>query len=163
MKKWNPVADVLSKNRRSYCMSRIRGAGNKETELKMVRLLRTRKITGWRRGWPLYGRPDFVFPAARVAVFVDGCFWHGCPKHYTRPTSNRSFWRRKLEANRARDRQVNRELKRLGWRILRIWEHDLRLPHPRGITRLKQILDSSGGTGRNRSATRSKLGPASRG
>ena len=97
-------------------------------------------ITGWRRGWPLFGRPDFVFPAARLAVFVDGCFWHGCPKHYTKPANNRAFWRRKLEANRARDRRVNRELKRLGWRILRIWKHDLRLPKPRCLARLKQLL-----------------------
>ncbi|MCX5654913.1 MAG: very short patch repair endonuclease [Planctomycetota bacterium] len=134
------MADVLSKDRRSYCMSRIRGAGNKETELRMIRLLRANGITGWRRGWPLFGRPDFVFPAARLAVFVDGCFWHGCPMHYTKPANNRAFWRRKLEANSARDRRVNRELKRLGWRILRIWEHDLRLPKPRCMARLKRLL-----------------------
>jgi len=76
----------------------------------------------------------------RLAVFVDGCFWHGCPRHYTKPANNRDFWRRKLEANRARDRRVNRELKRLGWRILRIWEHDLRLPKPRCTARLKRLL-----------------------
>lgn len=134
------MADVLSKDRRSYCMSRIRGTGNKETELRMIRLLRAGGITGWRRGWPLFGRPDFVFPVARLAVFVDGCFWHGCPRHYTKPANNRDFWRRKLEANRARDRLVNRELKRLGWRILRIWEHDLRLPKPRCTARLKRLL-----------------------
>jgi DNA mismatch endonuclease (patch repair protein) len=121
-------------------MSRIRGAGNKETELRMVRLLRANRITGWRRGWPLYGRPDFVFPAARLAVFVDGCFWHGCPKHYTQPANNRVFWQRKLEANRARDRQVNRELKRLGWRVLRIWEHDLRQPNRRCMARLRRRI-----------------------
>jgi DNA mismatch endonuclease (patch repair protein) len=121
-------------------MSRIRGAGNKETELRMIRLLRAGGITGWRRGWPLFGRPDFVFPAARLAVFVDGCFWHGCPKHYTKPANNRDFWRRKLEANRARDRRVNRELKRLGWHILRIWEHDLRLSKPRCTAPLKRLL-----------------------
>ena len=96
--------------------------------------------SGWTCVWPLFGRPDFVFPAARLAVFVDGCFWHGCPKHYTKPANNRAFWRRKLEANRARDRRVNRELKRLGWRILRIWGHDLRLPKPRCTARLKRLL-----------------------
>jgi DNA mismatch endonuclease (patch repair protein) len=90
--------------------------------------------------WPLYGRPDFVFPADRLAVFVDGCFWHGCPKHYTRPANNRAFWERKLRANRARDRQVNRELKRLGWRVLRVWEHDLRQPNRRCMARLRRLL-----------------------
>jgi DNA mismatch endonuclease (patch repair protein) len=57
---------------------------------------------------------------------VDGCFWHGCPKHATRPKNNRAFWRRKLSANKARDRLVNRTLRRAGWRVLRIWEHSLR-------------------------------------
>jgi len=86
------------------------------------------------------GRPDFVFPASRVALFVDGCFWHGCPKHYTKPKNNRAFWKRKLDANHARDRQVNRELRRKGWRVLRIWEHDLRLKNPKWLARLKASL-----------------------
>ena len=134
------MADVLSKDRRSYCMSRIRGAGNKETELRMMELLRANHITGWRRRWPLLGRPDFVFLASRVALFVDGCFWHGCPKHYIKPKNNRAFWKRKLDANRARDRQVNRELRRKGWRVVRIWEHDLRCLNPRCIVLLKNLL-----------------------
>ena len=134
------MADVLSPESRSYCMSRIRGAGNKETELRMIKLLRASGITGWRRGCPLFGQPDFVFPAARLAVFVDGCFWHGCPRHYSKPACNRAFWRRKLEANRARDRRVNRELKSLGWRVARIWEHDLCRRRPRCVARLRRLL-----------------------
>ena len=137
------MADVLSPDSRSYCMSRIRGSGNRETELRMISLFRQNKITGWRRKWPLIGRPDFVFPASRVAVFVDGCFWHGCPKHYTKPKNNRAFWKRKLHANRARDRQVNRELRRKGWRVVRIWEHDLRRQNPRCIVLLKATLATS--------------------
>jgi DNA mismatch endonuclease (patch repair protein) len=70
-------------------------------------------------------RPDFVFPRLRLAVFVDGCFWHACPVHATRPRSNAAFWRRKLAANKARDRRVNRTLRAAGWRVLRIWEHEL--------------------------------------
>ena len=70
-------------------------------------------------------RPDFVFPKLRLAVFVDGCFWHACPIHATKPRNHAAFWRRKLEANRARDRKVNRVLRAAGWRVLRIWEHDL--------------------------------------
>ncbi len=72
------------------------------------------------------GRPDFAFPARRVAVFVYGCFWHGCPRHGTLPKSNARFWREKIARNRERDREVNRELRRRGWRVLRIWEHELR-------------------------------------
>ena len=82
-------------------------------------------------------RPDFVFPKRRVAVFVDGCFWHGCPRHATQPAHRRAFWRRKLEGNRARDRLVTRVLRRGGWRVLRIWEHELA---PRNRVRLERRL-----------------------
>ncbi len=71
-------------------------------------------------------RPDFVFPKLRLAVFVDGCFWHGCPKHATKPWNNAAFWRRKFAANQSRDRLVTRTLRKNGWRVLRIWEHELK-------------------------------------
>jgi DNA mismatch endonuclease (patch repair protein) len=122
------MPDVFSKAKRSEVMARIRSHGNKDTELALLRLLRRQGLPGWRRLQPVFGRPDFVFPKARVAVFVDGCFWHGCPKHATVPASNRAFWKRKLTANRRRDRLVNRTLRRMGWRVVRIWEHDLRRP-----------------------------------
>jgi DNA mismatch endonuclease (patch repair protein) len=86
------VADIWTKQKRSDVMSLIRGKGNKETENALLALLRQNKITGWRRHLPLSGKPDFAFPKQRVAVFVDGCFWHGCPKCYTRPKSNLKFW-----------------------------------------------------------------------
>ncbi|MFZ0827957.1 MAG: very short patch repair endonuclease [Verrucomicrobiia bacterium] len=107
-------------------MSRIRGRGNKDTELTLIKLLRRGHITGWRRHQPVFGKPDFVFRQARLAVFVDGCFWHGCPKHCKTPAGNRAFWKKKLAANKARDRRVNRVLHKDGWRVVRIWEHDLR-------------------------------------
>ena len=75
---------------------------------------------------PLPGRPDFAFPKAKVAVFTDGCFWHGCPRCYTRPKSNRKFWDAKVARNRERDREVSRGLRRKGWRVIRIWEHALK-------------------------------------
>ena len=68
-------------------------------------------------------RADVVFPRARIAVFVDGCFWHGCPRHGTRPKSNADWWRNKLEANIARDRDTDARLKSAGWRVVRVWEH----------------------------------------
>ena len=117
--------DVFSKAKRSEVMSRIRGKGNRATELAMMQLFRTQGITGWRRHYPITGKPDFAFPKQKLAVFVDGCFWHVCPKHATKPKGNRRFWAEKLEANKARDRKVNRELRVKGWKVLRIWEHDL--------------------------------------
>ena len=119
------MADFLSKPERSERMSRIRGAGNKSTELRLVAIFSANRITGWRRGSKLVGRPDFIFQKERLAVFVDGCFWHGCPIHGHRPHANRLFWQRKIARNRQRDREVNRKLKAKGWRILRVWEHDL--------------------------------------
>jgi len=100
-------------------MSRIRGHGNKETELALIKLFRLNKITGWRRHWPLFGKPDFVFPKLKIAIFVDGCFWHCCPRHSNMPANNRPFWRQKLDANRRRDRLVTRTLRRRGWRVVR--------------------------------------------
>jgi DNA mismatch endonuclease (patch repair protein) len=122
------MADVFTNSKRSEVMSRIRGRGNKDTELTLMKLLRTHSITGWRRHQPVFGKPDFVFPKLRVAVFVDGCFWHGCPQHGTRPKQNRKFWDTKLTRNRARDRQVTRKLRAEGWKVLRIWEHSLKIP-----------------------------------
>ena len=106
-------------------MSLIRGAGNKDTELRLIQIFRANGITGWRRGSKLPGKPDFVFPKLETAVFVDGCFWHGCPRHATRPKTNAAFWRKKIATNKARDRRVNRLLRHLGWTVLRIWEHEL--------------------------------------
>jgi DNA mismatch endonuclease, patch repair protein len=86
-------------------------------------------------------RADFVFQKLRLAVFVDGCFWHACPLHATKPKGNAAFWRKKLAANRARDRRVNRELKRAGWRVLRLWEHELaRKNEARLLGRIRRAL-----------------------
>lgn len=69
-------------------------------------------------------RVDIAFPSARVAVFVDGCFWHGCPKHATWPASNADFWRQKIETNRRRDMDTDAQLKKAGWHVVRVWEHE---------------------------------------
>ncbi len=120
------MADTVSKAKRSEIMSKIRSRGNQRTELAMVKLLRANKITGWRRHYPIFGKPDFVFLKQRVAIFVDGCFWHGCPKCYRQPKTNRAFWERKIATNKRRDRSVARNLRTKGWRLLRFWEHQLR-------------------------------------
>lgn len=119
------MADIYSKAKRSEVMSRIRGRGNKDTELALARLLRVNRITGWRRNQTVFGKPDFVFQKLKLALFVDGCFWHGCPKHATKPKINRAFWQRKLSANRRRDQTVNRVLRNMDWLVLRVWECDL--------------------------------------
>lgn len=74
----------------------------------------------------LTGKPDIVFTRQKVAVFVDGCFWHGCPKCYKEPEQNRDFWRKKIESNRLRDNYVNNVLTQEGWKVVRVWEHDIK-------------------------------------
>lgn len=91
----------------------------------MASLLRSYRITGWRRHPQMFGSPDFVFRREKVAIFVDGCFWHACPQHGSRPASNAKFWRDKLDRNRARDALVNRLLRARGWQVVRVWQHDL--------------------------------------
>ena len=135
------TGDVFTKAKRSEVMSRIRGRGNKDTELALAKVFRRHRITGWRRNQKIFGKPDFVFPKLKLAVFVDGCFWHGCPKHATKPKNNRAFWQRKLTANQRRDRIVNRTLRAHGWRVLRIWEHELAHKHEtRLLRRLRRFL-----------------------
>lgn len=133
------MADIFTKSKRSEVMSAIRGRGNEGTELALIKILRNGKFNGWRRHYHLYGNPDFVFPKVRVAVFVDGCFWHGCPRCYKRPKSNQNFWDKKFQKNRRRDRQVNQKLAKLGWKKIRIWEHQLKNPQSI-ISRIHKIL-----------------------
>lgn len=119
------MADIWNKQKRSEVMSRIHSQGNKATELRLITIFREARITGWRRRQPLLGKPDFVFRKQQLVVFVDGCFWHGCPKCYRRPASNQTYWDEKIQRNHRRDLQVTRELRKSGWKVLRIWEHQL--------------------------------------
>jgi DNA mismatch endonuclease (patch repair protein) len=185
------MPDVFTKRKRSEVMSRIRGRGNRDTELALARLMRQAGLTGWRRhvsvslnrdllkalnrkrasrgstvqqsnrSTNFTVRPDFVFRKPRVAIFVDGCFWHGCPIHSpparwlakstmavsagsrkaaTARRSGKQFWRAKLTANKLRDRFVNRQLRRQGWRVVRIWEHELTGNPARCLRRIRQAL-----------------------
>lgn len=131
--------DNLSKDKRSRLMSKVRSRGNLTTELRVVEIFRKNKIKGWRRHLPLFGRPDFTFPKDKLALFVDGCFWHGCPCCYCAPQSSAAFWEKKLSGNRARDRAVNRRLRSQGWKVKRVWECQLKTPEKL----LKHLADLS--------------------
>jgi len=124
--------DIVSKKRRSWLMSRIRSKGNERTEIRLAKLMRAAGIRGWRRHLPIPGRPDFCFRKQKVAVFVDGCFWHGCYRCFRLPKQNRAFWKAKIEGNIKRDFSVSRRLKRLGWNVIRLKE--CRLKNPKIVT-----------------------------
>ncbi len=151
------MTDTVSRQVRSLIMSRIRGTGNNRTDRAVASMLRKAGITGWRRHVVIklpptksaisvasdgtrfkpQVRPDFVFPKLKVALFIDGCFWHGCSRCYTAPKSARAFWKAKMLRNRERDRYQTGALRKLGWRVVRMWEHDLTVPTTRRIRRAK--------------------------
>ena len=135
------MSDPWPQWKRSLVMSNIRGKGNLSTETKLIILLRAAKITGWRRHLSLPGTPDFAFSLSKVAVFTDGDFWHGrATKHP--PHTNTTFWRQKIDANKKRDKRINRKLRALGWAVLRIWEGDLRRKPDMCISRIAKKLES---------------------
>jgi DNA mismatch endonuclease (patch repair protein) len=130
--------DTFSKNKRSWIMAQIKSVGNKSTEYNLLKIFRQFKITGWRRCYPLFGKPDIVFPKRRVAVFVDGCFWHGHPKKCRIPQANRAYWLKKIARNIKRDKVVTRALKEKGWKVVRIWEDSVKKPST--VKRVRKAL-----------------------
>ncbi len=102
--------DTFSPEKRSWIMAQVKSAGNKSTEENLLAVLREHKLTGWRRSYPIFGKPDFAFTKKRVAVFVDGCFWHGHPQKCRVPESNREYWLEKISRNVARGKLVTRTL-----------------------------------------------------
>lgn len=118
--------DVYDKATRSAVMSRVRSKGNKSTELRLIEIFRSQDIIGWRRNYPVKGHPDFVFPKQKIAVFVDGCFWHGHDCRNTRPKNNKDFWSAKRKRNITNDRSVTKKFKKRGWTVFRIWECELK-------------------------------------
>jgi len=119
------MSDVFDKEDRSRVMRQVKSKGNKSTELRLIRLFKENKITGWRRNYPTKGHPDFIFLKERVAIFVDGCFWHGHDCRNTRPKENAEYWQRKREANILRDTAVTYSFEKRGWQVIRIWECQL--------------------------------------
>ena len=129
---------------RAELMSRVRSRGNKTTEARMVALLRCHGLSGWRRHAKLPGRPGFVWPKQRVAVFVDGCFWHGhdCGRNL-RPKKNVEFWEKKFAETRRRDARNRRLRRQRGWTVLRIWECKLARSPDTCAKRIRTALERS--------------------
>lgn len=122
------MADTFSKNKRSEIMRLVKSNKNKSTELKLILFFKLKGVKGWRRKYPLFGKPDFVFPKKRIAIFVDGCFWHGHDCRNTKPENNKEYWTQKINRNQKRDQLVNDYLNQKGWNVARIWECQLKSP-----------------------------------
>ncbi|MCA8248061.1 very short patch repair endonuclease [Burkholderia multivorans] len=123
---------------KSEQMARVRGADT-GPEMALRRAL-------WQAGLRyrvrpgIPGRPDLAFIRCRIAVFVDGCFWHGCEEHYKAPATNATFWSEKIARNRKRDRDVEVALGKLGWTVLRYWEHEVEDDLPSVIDRIRSEI-----------------------
>ena len=138
------MTDNLTPENRTRAM---RAVHSYDTSLErgLARLLRAGGVNGWRRHYRLTGKPDFVFPKYRVTLFLDGCFWHGCPRCAKEPMTNREYWSLKIARNKRRDRLVARTLRGLGWTVVRIWEHSLSNSPGRILKRIEQRLERAEG------------------
>lgn len=131
--------DVLTLEQRSYCMSQIKGR-NTKPEVFLRKVL-------WRLGYRyriknrLPGKPDLVFSSFRTVIFIDGCFWHKCPKHFVQPKTRAQFWQNKIDGNVARDQRNNESLNSLGWQVVRIWEHEIRESLDTSVGRVIEVLE----------------------
>jgi len=134
------MTDILTKEQRSYNMSRIRSTETK-TEVKLRRLLFAKGIRGYRKYYNLLGKPDIVFIKKKLVVFVDGCFWHKCPIDFVKPETRTDFWMKKIESNVKRDKEINEKLEHEGWTVLRFWEHDIMKNAEKVISDIIKILE----------------------
>ena len=121
-------------------MKAIKSKNTKTTELKMIQIFKELKISGWRRTYPLVGKPDFVFPKKRIVVFVDGCFWHGHDCRNVTPKENSDFWDKKRDYNGAHDKEVTKTLIAKGWNVIRIWECELKKKNRENLYRKLDFL-----------------------
>lgn len=120
------MPDVFSKTERSQIMSKVKSSGNKSTELKLIAYFKENNITGWKRHYKVKGHPDFIFPKKKIAIFVDGCFWHGHDCRNTRPSDNAEYWSKKRQRNMQHDKEITTLFESRGWYVIRIWECELK-------------------------------------
>lgn len=120
------MADIFDDKKRSDIMSKVRSKENKSTELRLIKLFKDNGITGWQRHYKVKGHPDFVFLKERVAIFVDGCFWHGHECRNIHPKDNEEYWNKKRQRNIQHDIEITEHFQKRGWTVVRIWECELK-------------------------------------
>ena len=119
----------------------MRSKNNKSTELKLIKIFEENNIKGWQRNYPVKGHPDFVFLNKKIAIFVDGCFWHGHDCRNTRPSDHAEYWAKKRERNIKHDKEVTEMFEQRGWTVIRIWECELKKKNrEKLLEKLQQLL-----------------------
>jgi len=136
------MTDVLTPAQRKLNMSRVR-AKNTGPEAKIRKMLIANGIRGYRLHYNLPGKPDIVFTKKKIAIFIDGCFWHKCPVCFQEPETRKDFWMNKIQSNVDRDKKVDKQLKDEGWTVLRFWEHDVRKKPDAIIKKISKIIEKS--------------------
>ncbi|MBD5086418.1 MAG: very short patch repair endonuclease [Clostridiales bacterium] len=135
------MSDIFCKEKRSSVMKAVKSRNTKTTELRMITIFKELHIIGWRRTYPLIGKPDFVFPKKKVVVFVDGCFWHGHDCRNVTPKENSEFWDRKRDYNKKHDKDITYYLTNKGWKVIRIWECELKNKNrEKLIDKIKELI-----------------------
>lgn len=134
------MADTFDKDKRSAIMKSVKSSGNKSTELRLIDFFKANGITGWKRKYPVKGHPDFVFIEKRLAIFVDGCFWHGHDCRNTRPKQNEDYWNKKRIRNMSHDQTVTAMFVKRGWTVIRIWECELKKKNEELLRKKLNIL-----------------------
>jgi DNA mismatch endonuclease (patch repair protein) len=132
------MTDVLTPEQRKLNMSHIRGK-NTGPEIKLRKILWSNGIRGYRIHYNLLGKPDIVFTKKKIAIFVDGCFWHKCPACFQEPETRKEFWMKKIQSNVERAAKVNEQLKSEGWTVIRVWEHEIRKEPEKIVKRIAEI------------------------
>ena len=131
------MADIFDKAKRSEIMKKVRSKNNTSTELKLIQIFKENNIHGWRRNYKVKGHPDFVFLNKKIAIFVDGCFWHGHDCRNTKPKDNQEYWDKKRERNMKHDKEITEYFENRGWTVIRIWECELK--NKKALEKLKCI------------------------
>ncbi len=134
------MSDIFDKEKRSEIMSVIHSKGNKSTELKIIQFFKENNINGWRRNYNVKGHPDFIFLKRKIAIFVDGCFWHGHDCRNTRPADNSDYWQNKRDRNVKHDKEITALFESRGWTVIRIWECELKKSNASQLMKKLNIL-----------------------
>jgi len=120
------MADTFTKDQRSNIMRQVKSSRNQSTEIRLLQYFKDLSIIGWRRNYKIFGKPDIIFRKERIAIFIDGCFWHGHDCRNTKPKDNQEYWIQKINHNIQRDKIVNEHLTKHGWTVIRLWECELK-------------------------------------
>lgn len=133
------MADTVSKKKRSEIMSKVKSKDSK-IEVDFRKAI-------WKAGFryrknPIqyFGKPDIVLPKYKTAIFIDSCFWHGCKRHCRLPSARKKYWTAKIERNKERDKEVNRHYRKIGWKVIRVWEHSLMQDFGKTVRETKKTL-----------------------